>query len=84
MSGVDPKLDENEKASALIVAHDFKWCRARLLHALAGADEQGILEEVLEELLPPGKGRGEMDGFETGGDIAAAISVALTANGWRK
>jgi hypothetical protein len=29
----------------------FPWCRARLMHALAGAALDGILREVLDELL---------------------------------
>jgi hypothetical protein len=42
---------EQESASDMICTHQFNWCRARLLHALAGAHEQGVLHEVLDELL---------------------------------
>jgi hypothetical protein len=41
---------EADQAINLIVDHTLPWCRARLLHALAGAEEQGILREVLEEV----------------------------------
>ena len=44
-------MEEQEAATHLIVEHRFKWCRAKLLHALAGAMEQGVLDEVIEELL---------------------------------
>ena len=43
-------LTQVEAANDLIVRHVFPWCRARLLHALAGADAQGVLLGVLEEL----------------------------------
>lgn len=52
------KLQESEQAVDLVVAHKFPWCRARLLHALAGADEQGILSDVLDEL---GLGQSDID-----------------------
>lgn len=44
-------LHEVEAATKLIVEHRYPWCRAKLLHALAGAEEKGILEDVLDELL---------------------------------
>lgn len=44
-------LVQNETATHLIVEHRFEWCRAKLLHALAGAMEQGVLDEVIDELL---------------------------------
>jgi hypothetical protein len=40
-----------ETINRAIVEHAFPWCRARLLHALGAAEEQGILEDVLSELL---------------------------------
>lgn len=54
----------------LVVSHKFPWCRARLLHALAGADEQGVLMTVLEELLPDDD------------DAPLVIANALFENGW--
>ncbi len=77
-------IEEQEKAAALIVSHEFKWCRARLLHALAGAAEQGILEDVLEELMPASTGRGDWDGYETGSMISDAIVAELQKHGWHK
>lgn len=44
-------LSEVERTTDLIVSHRYPWCRARLLHALAGAEEQGVLEDALSELL---------------------------------
>lgn len=44
------RLKDVERATDEIVAHRFPWCRARLLHALVGADEQGVLKDVLDEL----------------------------------
>jgi hypothetical protein len=44
--------EEQEAVSAAICEHRFSWCRARLLHALGGACEQGVLLEVIKELLP--------------------------------
>lgn len=40
-----------ERTNAMIVAHAFPWCRARILHALGAAEEQGVLADVLTELL---------------------------------
>jgi hypothetical protein len=40
-----------ELVNAMIVSHAFPWCRARLLHALGAAEEQGVLIDVLTELL---------------------------------
>ena len=44
-------LKRVEAMSAMIAAHAFPWCRARLLHALGAAEEQGVLEDVLSEIL---------------------------------
>ena len=65
-----------EEASALIVSHRMNWCRARIMHALAGADEQGALEQVLDELL--GDDGPAADGGST---IKAGIRGALAR--WR-
>lgn len=46
--------EKQEIATDLITKRKFKWCRARLMHALAGAHAQGVLHEVLTELLPDG------------------------------
>lgn len=65
--------EEQESVSAAICEHRFEWCRARLLHGLAGAAEQGVLLEVLNELLP-----------ETGDVFHAMFVATLTATGWMK
>lgn len=41
----------NEIAAELVATHKMSWCRARLFHALAGAHEQGVLVEVLDEFF---------------------------------
>lgn len=43
--------EQNEIATTRIVSHEYPWCRARLLHALGGAAEQGILDDVIHEVL---------------------------------
>ena len=57
MSGEDRSrrsvdLVRNEAATAAITGGQVLWCRAKLLHALADAARQGVLAEVLGELLP--------------------------------
>lgn len=44
-------IAKREEAVAMVCEHHFPWCRARLLHALAGAVEQGIFDEVMGELI---------------------------------
>lgn len=44
-------IAKREEAVALVCEHNFPWCRARLLHALAGAVEQGIFDDVMGELI---------------------------------
>jgi hypothetical protein len=66
-----PTPDEHDLVGEQLAAHAVRWCRARLLHALAGAAEQGILAEVLDELLD---GDGER--------VNAAITAALGRTGW--
>jgi hypothetical protein len=44
-------LEQHELACELLSSRQFNWCRARLLHALAGAAAQGVLDEVIHELL---------------------------------
>lgn len=77
LSGVKPPgpitREEQQSVSAAICERRFEWCRARLLHALAGAAEQGVLLEVLKELLP-----------ETGDVFHAMFVTTLTATGWMK
>lgn len=69
-------LRANERAAKLIADHRFSWCRARLLHALAGAAEQGKLVEVLLELLA------ETLFAEEASDIAAGLVNVLRTTGW--
>lgn len=66
-------VEEQDAVSAAICERRFSWCRARLLHALAGAADQGVLLEVLRELLP-----------ETGATFHAMFTATLTATGWMK
>lgn len=63
-----------EIASDLIAKREFRWCRARLMHALAGAHAQGVLDEVLTELLP--------DGTYSPETLADDIGSWLDFNGW--
>lgn len=44
------RLAMQEVASGMVVSGLFRWCRARLFAALAGAARQGVLKEVLDEL----------------------------------
>lgn len=62
-----------ERAAELIVSRRFPWCRARLIHALAGALEEGVLEEVLGELL---------EDTELTESIVASLREALRRGGW--
>lgn len=61
----------SERATEAIVRREVQWCRAKLLHALAGADAQGVLADVLGELLPDEEG------------LAERMASALAATGWR-
>jgi hypothetical protein len=65
--------DINEIVVEALVAHRVNWCRARFLHALVTAGEQGVLEEVLAELLPA-----EAD------EILEKFRAALVASGWHE
>lgn len=65
---------EVDQAVNLIVDHKLPWCRARLMHALAGAEEQGILREVLEEVT---------HGDDTENTIGN-VKAYLRNNGWIK
>lgn len=65
-----------ERAVEVVASHEFPWCRARLLHALAGAAEQGVLAEVMDELL------GDRARPITGRAITARLIDALCATGW--
>jgi hypothetical protein len=44
-------LDLNNTFAEALTSQRLSWCRAKLLHALAGAASQGVLHEVLDELL---------------------------------
>jgi hypothetical protein len=70
-------LSEVESATALITEHRFPWCRARLLHALGAAEEQGVLDEVLLELLGESPSVGEMETTES-------MRKTLSLRGWSK
>jgi hypothetical protein len=66
-------LELNEVVSMALANDRVHWCRARLLHALAGAAKQGVLDEVLNEILP-----------DDGDAIAQRIVESLKASGWMK
>ena len=69
-------LTSNEAIVRALELRQVSWCRARLLHAFAGAAAQGVLQEVLEELLDEGSSAD--DGFE----IHERIVRSLKATGW--
>lgn len=48
-----PGIDSDQDAAfaEMLVNPAARWCRARLLHALANAAKQGVLDEVIDELL---------------------------------
>ncbi len=61
---------EHEAVVDAIVQGRVTWCRARLLHALAGEAKQGVLREVLDELV------------DDGSRISDAVADALRQGGW--
>jgi hypothetical protein len=65
------RLELNEVVAGALANDRVHWCHARLLHALAGAARQGILVEVVQELLP-----------DDGDGISARLVEALKASGW--
>lgn len=69
-------MTSNEAFAEALRLRTVNWCRARLLHAFAGAAEQGVLREVLDELLD--EGSGPEDGFE----VHERIVRSLKATGW--
>ena len=71
--GISPL--EQETTSNAICQHRFVWCRARLLHALAGAAEQGVLLDVLDELLGD---------HQDADEVGYAFKRALLKSGWMK
>lgn len=62
--------DGNETASSAVVRGDVNWCRAKLLHVLAQANHQGVLAEVIDELL------------DDAGETSAKMTEALRQTGW--
>ena len=60
----------NEQATDALVSGHIHWCRAKLLHALAGAAAQGVLGEVVDELLPEAE------------DLGERLVAALRDTGW--
>lgn len=66
-------LELNEVVASAVANDRVHWCRARLLHALAGAGKQGVLEEVVQELLP-----------DDGETVAERIIDSLRASGWMR
>lgn len=51
----------------------MKWCRARLLNAFANAAKQGVLDEVIDELLD-----------DDDGETKERLLAALVRSGWIK
>lgn len=74
MSALSP-LERQELFQELLAGAN--WCRARLLIALAGAARQGILDEVLDELLPSG-----VDGGSEAEDVLDELIAGLKEGGW--
>lgn len=70
-------VDEVERANALIVSHRMPWCRARLLHALGAAEEQGVLDEVLRELL-------DDSANNNASSVSASVRNALRRHRWSR
>jgi hypothetical protein len=66
-------LEVNETVAGALASDQVNWCRARLLHALAGAAKQGVLAEVVQELLP-----------DDGGEITHRLIDSLKATGWMR
>ncbi len=67
-----------EYAVALVVEHKFNWCRARFMHAIAGASETGLLVHALEEIMP-------FESLNMGADeLACHVNNALHENRWMK
>lgn len=62
---------EQDAVTVAISNGSYRWCRARLLHALVGAARQGVLDEVFGELF-------EADD----GAVVAALKRKLAENGW--
>lgn len=48
--------DDLDRLTTLIAEHKLPLCRARLLHILSAAIEQGTLLEVLDEVIDYGEG----------------------------
>jgi hypothetical protein len=64
-----------EIATDLIAKREFVWCRARLMHALVGAHAQGVLEEVLAEIV------GDFESLDAE-TLADDIGTWLSEHGW--
>jgi hypothetical protein len=60
----------NEAATSAIVGGKVRWCRAKILHVLAGAATQGVLDEVLGELVSEHS------------DLTERVVAALRESGW--
>jgi hypothetical protein len=44
-------VKDDDNFARLVTDPTTKWCRARLLHAMANAARQGVLDEVVGELV---------------------------------
>lgn len=66
--------DEVEAVAKPLAEHRIPMCRARLLHCLAAAAEQGTLQEVLDELL--------VDSNFASHAVADDIVETLRLSGW--
>jgi hypothetical protein len=64
-------VELNDIVSTALAGDQINWCRARLLHALAAAAKQGVLAEVVQELLP-----------HDGDTIMERLIESLTETGW--
>lgn len=77
--GTSPTLSEVDSANTLIVSHKMPWCRARLLHALGAAEEQGVLDDVLRELI---EDESSVSRLDEGDRARCLLRAVLTARGW--
>ena len=73
-------------ASSMVSTRQFRWCRARVLHALAGSLKQGKLAEALDETLDADSWDRILDGArdpeELTSNLIDALGEKLRENGW--
>lgn len=74
--------------SNMVSTRAFRWCRARMLHALAGGFKQGKLAEALGETLDEEAWDRILDGArdpeELTSNLIEVLGEKLRENGWLK